>query len=139
MAESTKTPEGWTTRRAAHMERWTDIRPVVVKDCPEAHRLILKVGNQEFWIDSACGFYDTREEAEWARDMLCIALDAMSANPERSALLACEKALRELAAVLDNVNPWDDEHVAQYNVAWNATSAALSRLDSIRAEVSHGK
>ncbi len=68
----------WTTRRAPHMERWTRVQPIVVQDFPYAHILILKVGNQEFRIDSGNGFFDTKEEAEWSRDMLCIALDAMA-------------------------------------------------------------
>lgn len=67
------------TRRARHMERYTEIRPVVVRDTPDAHLLFLKVGNQSFAL-SAGGqdYHDTKEEAEWARDMLCIALDAIA-------------------------------------------------------------
>ena len=71
------------TRRAPHMERYTNITPCVVRDCPDAHVLWLKVGNQSFML-SAGGqdYHDTKEEAEWARDMLCIALDQMArANP----------------------------------------------------------
>lgn len=67
----------WTTRRAPHMERFTELRPVLVKDYPDAHRLLLKVGNQQFEISSGVGYYDTKEEAEWVRDMLCIALDRL--------------------------------------------------------------
>lgn len=66
----------WTTRRAPHMERYTEITPVVVQDYPDAHVLWLKIGNQRFTIDAGGqDYYDTREEAEWARDMLCIGLD----------------------------------------------------------------
>jgi hypothetical protein len=67
------------TRRAPHMERYTEIKPIVVDGSPDAHTLWLKVGNQSF-ILSAGGqvFHDTKQEAEWARDMLCIALDAMT-------------------------------------------------------------
>jgi hypothetical protein len=70
--------EEHTTRRAPHMERYTEITPVVVRDTPDAHMLWLKVGNQSFTL-SAGGqdYHDTKEEAEWARDMLCIALDQM--------------------------------------------------------------
>lgn len=69
--------ENWTTRRAPHMERYTNIRPVIVQDFPDAHLLFLKVDNQEFSIDSGAHFYETKAEAEWARDMLCIALDRL--------------------------------------------------------------
>jgi hypothetical protein len=67
------------TRRAPHMERYTEIRPVIVRDFPDAHSVWLRVGNQSFVL-SAGGqdFHDTREQAEWARDMLCIALDGMT-------------------------------------------------------------
>ena len=71
-------PDGteWDTRRAPHMERYTEITPVVVQDYPDAHVLWLKIGNQRFTLDAGGqSFYDSKEEAEWARDMLCIGLD----------------------------------------------------------------
>jgi hypothetical protein len=69
--------ERWT-RRAPHMEQFTDVKPIVVDGYPDAHTVWLRVGNQHFTI-SAGGqdFYETKEEAEWTRDMLCIALDGM--------------------------------------------------------------
>lgn len=73
-------PDGteWGTRRAPHMERFTDIRPVVVEGHPDAHLLLLKVGNQQFQLSNGVSeFFDTRAEAEWSRDMLCIALDRL--------------------------------------------------------------
>jgi hypothetical protein len=72
------TTENHITRRAPHMERYTDITPCVVKGYPDAHVLWLKIGNQSFTL-SAGGqdYFDTKEEAEWTRDMLCIALDRL--------------------------------------------------------------
>lgn len=73
-------PDGteWDTRRAPHMERFTEIKPCVVKDHSDAHTLSLKIGNQTFRLSSGVGeFYDTKDEAEWVRDMLCIALDRL--------------------------------------------------------------
>ena len=78
-------PDGteWDTRRAPHMERFTLIRPCVVRGCPDAHTLTLKVGNQEFLLSNGIGgYFDTREEAEWARDMLCVALDRMQCGED---------------------------------------------------------
>lgn len=66
--------EGWTTRRAPHMEKYAEIRDVVVEGAPEACRLSLKVDSQSFLIGD---YFETRAEAEWSRDMLCIALDRL--------------------------------------------------------------
>jgi hypothetical protein len=45
--------------------------------------LWLKVGNQSFVL-SAGGqdYFETKEEAEWSRDMLCIALDRLQRGEE---------------------------------------------------------
>jgi hypothetical protein len=95
----------WTTRRAPHMERWTRIQPIVVQDFPDAHILILKVGNQEFRIDSGNGFFDTKEEAEWSRDMLCIALDAMARDlHEPRGLSASEAPVERAVNTKDSPN-----------------------------------
>lgn len=61
------------TRRAPHMERFVEVAPVIMPDAPDAHNVFLKVENQRFQITPyGC---ETKEEAEWMRDMLCIALD----------------------------------------------------------------
>lgn len=62
------------TRRAPHMERYVKIAPVIVEGSPDAHSVMLQVEAQSFRIDYSC---DTLAEAEWMRDMLCIALDTM--------------------------------------------------------------
>jgi len=63
----------WTTRRAPHMERYVTIAPVVIEDWPDAHHVFLQVTNQRFCVTPhGC---ETKEEAEWTRDMLCVALD----------------------------------------------------------------
>ncbi len=71
----------WTTRRAPHMERYVEIRPVLVRDWPDAHLVFMKIGNQQFQIGDAL---ETKEEAEWSRDMLCIALDRISRDQTRT-------------------------------------------------------
>src|SRR5262245_34366536 len=59
------------TRRNPEMEKYTYIRPVITEE-GEQYRICLKVDNQEF----AIGQYPcvNTSEAEWMRDMLCIAL-----------------------------------------------------------------
>lgn len=81
-------PDGteWDTRRAPHMERYTEVSPCVVDGYPEAHVLWLKIGNQRFTLDAGGQpYYDTKQEAEWARDMLCIGLDRIVRDHTSSA------------------------------------------------------
>ncbi len=62
-----------TTRRAPHMERFVTIKPVIMQDYPDAQHVFLQSGNQQFCVSPhGC---ETMEEAEFLRDMLCIALD----------------------------------------------------------------
>lgn len=57
---------------AKAMEKYTSIAPVVVEDLPDAHNVFLHATNQRFCVTAfAC---ETKEEAEWTREMLCIAL-----------------------------------------------------------------
>lgn len=57
---------------AAAMQKYTLIQPVVMEDCPDAHHVFLQVTNQRFCVSHhGC---DTKEEAEWLRDQLCVAL-----------------------------------------------------------------
>lgn len=58
------------TRRAPHMEKYVEIR--TYPGDPDAYAIILKVGNQGFRLEPVC---EQLAEAEWFRDMLCIALD----------------------------------------------------------------
>lgn len=68
-----RNPNAWVTRRAPHMERYVTITPVVIEDWPDAHHVFLQVTNQRFCVTpDGC---ETKEEAEWTRDMLCVALD----------------------------------------------------------------
>lgn len=60
------------TRRAPQMERYVTVSPVVMEGHPDAHHVFLQVTNQRFCVSPhGC---ETKEEAEWIRDMLCIAL-----------------------------------------------------------------
>jgi hypothetical protein len=61
-----------TTRRAPHMERYVTVTQFANS---EPWRVRLSVGVQSFEIGDG---YDDREDAEWTRDMLCIALDALA-------------------------------------------------------------
>jgi len=73
--EVTHSPDAseWTTRRAPHMERYVVIQPVVMEGSPEARNVFLQVGNQRFCVSqNGC---ENLEEAEWLRDMICIALE----------------------------------------------------------------
>ena len=73
----TEDPE-WTTRRAPHMERFVTVRPYATHEHPDGHQVQLVVGNQSFILsDGNVGYHETKEAAEWVRDMLCIALDAL--------------------------------------------------------------
>lgn len=60
------------TRRNPEMEKYVEIRPVVMEGFPGAHNVYLKVTNQTFQVTPhGC---DTKEDAEWTRNMLCVAL-----------------------------------------------------------------
>jgi len=60
------------TRRNPEMEKYVEIRPVVMEGYPDACNVFLKVTNQSFCVTRyGC---DTKEDAEWTRDMLCVAL-----------------------------------------------------------------
>src|SRR4051794_22931682 len=57
---------------AADMVRYVEIAPVVQDGFPDAHHVFLHVTNQRFCVTPyAC---ETKEDAEWTRDMLCVAL-----------------------------------------------------------------
>jgi len=67
--------EEHNTRQAPHMERYVEIAPVVMQDHDDAHNVFLKVGCQQFQVSPfGC---ETKQSAEWMRDMLCIALNNM--------------------------------------------------------------
>lgn len=56
------------------MKKYTEIKPVVVEGSPDAHTIWLKCGNQRFCLSQ---YQDTKEEAEWMQDQLCVALDSI--------------------------------------------------------------
>jgi len=55
------------------MERYVEIVPGY--ENPEAFVVMLKVDHQSFRLE---GESETRDDAEWMRDMLCIALDRLA-------------------------------------------------------------
>lgn len=70
--------EEHVTRRNPEMEKYVTIAPVVVEGSPDAHNVFLQVTNQRFCVTPyAC---DTKEDAEWTRDMLCVALAKIVAD-----------------------------------------------------------
>lgn len=72
-----------TTRRNPEMEKWVLIHPVVMEGWPDAHNVFLQVTNQRFCVTPhGC---QTKEEAEWTRDMLCVALAKIVADTPSSA------------------------------------------------------
>ena len=55
------------------LRKFIEIKPVVVQGEPDAHNVFLQVTNQRFCVTSyAC---ETKEDAEWTADMLCVALE----------------------------------------------------------------
>lgn len=66
------------TRTIGDLEKYTEIRSVVVEGAPDAHAVFLKVTNQSFCIGTFAS--DTKEEAEWLRDQLCVALAKIIAD-----------------------------------------------------------
>lgn len=67
-----------TTRRNPEMEKYVTISPVVMDGHPDAHNVFLQVGNQRFTVSQyGC---ETKDEAEWMRDMLCVALAKVVAD-----------------------------------------------------------
>lgn len=68
------------TRRAPQMEKYVEIKPVVMEGYPDAHSVFLKVTNQRFCVTPyGC---DTKADAEWTRDMLCVALAKIVADAD---------------------------------------------------------
>jgi hypothetical protein len=66
------------TRRNPEMEKYVEIAPVVMDGWPDAHHVFLKITNQRFCVTPhGC---ETKDEAEWHRDMLCIALAKLVAD-----------------------------------------------------------
>lgn len=66
------------TRRNPEMEKYVKIQPVVMEGFPDAHNVFLQITNQRFHIGAfGC---ETLDEAEWLRDMLCIALAKVVAD-----------------------------------------------------------
>jgi hypothetical protein len=60
------------------MRKYTSIRPVVMKGSPDAHNVFLIVGGQAFKVTPfAC---DTKCDAEWMQDQLCMALAKIVEN-----------------------------------------------------------
>jgi len=53
--------------------KFTDIQPVVIEGWPDAHHVFFWATNQRFCITPhGC---ETKEEAEFMRDMFCVALE----------------------------------------------------------------
>lgn len=66
------------TRRAPHMERYTELTPYSTEDHPAGMQLRLKIGVQSFLLsDGVAGHFEEPGHAEWTRDMLCNALDKL--------------------------------------------------------------
>ncbi len=60
------------------MERYVEIKPVVMRGWPDAHNVFLKATNQSFCVSPyGC---ESKEDAEWVRDMLCVALAKIVAD-----------------------------------------------------------
>jgi hypothetical protein len=60
------------------MERFVTVTPYATHEQPDGHQVQLVVGNQSFLLsDWSAEYHETKEAAEWVRDMLCIALDAL--------------------------------------------------------------
>lgn len=70
-----------TTRRNPEMEKYVEIKDVVVEGEPEAKTVWLKVGGQSFRIND---YSEDQHHAEWLRDMLCIALAKIVAGEPTS-------------------------------------------------------
>jgi hypothetical protein len=53
---------------------YTEAKPVCVDGQPDAHKILLKIDGQSFWID---GYQDTEKDANWMRLMIGKALLAL--------------------------------------------------------------
>ena len=63
---------------ATAMRKYTSIQPVVMEGFPEAHHVFLHATNQSFCVSHyGC---ETKEEAEWMQDQLCVALAKIVAD-----------------------------------------------------------
>lgn len=116
------------TRRAPHMEQYTRVSSCATEQFPDAHRLELLIGNQGFLFGYGdSDTHDTKDGAEWWRDMLCIAL-----NELRSQVIAeCIKAIEaEFASERGGYDPEaaytsGDMSEAYYTAGHRATAAVL--------------
>ena len=97
------------TRRAPHMEHYTEIVPGSV-DAGHGYLVRLVVDHQSFTVTPEG---ETREEAEWMRDMLCIALDRVA-----------EQRTKELAADLE----LSQVSIRAHQDEWAKTQATSDRL-----------
>lgn len=60
------------------VKKYTNIKPVIMEDAPDAHNVFLVVGGQSFKVTPfAC---DTKSDAEWMQAQLCIALSTIVAD-----------------------------------------------------------
>jgi hypothetical protein len=71
------------TRRAPHMEKY-----VKVCEAGEEWRVIVEIGNQGFHVGER---WETLQEAEWFRDMVCIAFDNLASAVRLAVIEECAK------------------------------------------------
>lgn len=124
------TDEIANTRRAPHMEQYVRIRPYQAEAHPEGHKVELVIGVQGFPIsDGMADYHESKEAAEWCRDMLCIAL-----NELRSQVIEeCVKAMdAEFASDRGGYDPSREYTAAEvmeaYYTAGHRAVAAVCKL-----------
>jgi hypothetical protein len=65
------------------MKRYTSIAPVIIEDWPDAHHVFFHATNQRFCVTPhGC---ETKEEAEWMREQLCVALGKVVTDSDLAA------------------------------------------------------
>lgn len=107
------------TRRSPEMEKYVEIRPVVMESYPDAHNVFLKVTNQSFCVTQyAC---ETKEGAEWMRDMLCVAL----------AKIVSDSIVGLSEAELDHViNAWNAAHPIGTPVSYRFDDNSIKQTET---------
>jgi hypothetical protein len=127
-----------TKLNASRMKRYTEIRPVVMEDFPDAHNVYLQVANQSFLVSAyAC---ETRGDAEWLRNMLCVALAQIVMTEGSGAADEIERLrAAPVAALMRIKNRIDirlndhlcgmecgyDDSIVGFNEAWDLVRAIL--------------
>jgi hypothetical protein len=122
-----------TTRRAPEMEKYVTIIQTVNVSARDEYNVFLQTTNQRFWIGNTVF---TLEEAEWMRDMLCIALAKIGLVNEWRPIDTAPKDHRIrllLPSGREVHGQWsDDRHAKKPRPFWEYEGGGCPRISEMR-------